>query len=107
LWRRVIFLGLKSEGFISTVTDAKINPLEELISPHVAMTAPIVLAGSIWLPPVEYSRVQQLVARADAVREQELQNLRHLVAFPFRLASARHPGHTGQGLPATKARRIP
>jgi len=67
-------------GVYFTVTTAKVNPLEEVISSHPVMTAPIILGGSMWLPPKEYGRVQELQANSDAVHEQQLQDLRHLVA---------------------------
>jgi hypothetical protein len=54
--------------------------LDKLISPRPVMTHPIILGGSIWLPPMEYGRVQELRVYGDVIHEQQLENLRRLVA---------------------------
>ncbi len=67
-------------GVYFTVTEGKVNPLEQLISSHPVTTAPIILGGSMWLPPKAYGRVQELQANSDAVHEQQLQDLRYVIA---------------------------
>jgi hypothetical protein len=66
-------------GVYFTVTPADVNPLQKLISPHPETTDHILLGGLIWLPPMQYGRVQELRAYSDAVHEQQLDALRNLV----------------------------
>ena len=67
-------------GVYFVVTSANVNPLPNLISPRPVMTAPIVLGGSIWLPAMEYGRVQELHAYSNAIHQQQLDDVRRLVA---------------------------
>ena len=64
-------------GVYFAVTPEGVNPLNQLI----AASAPehIVLTGSIWLPPKQYGRVQQLQAFSEVVHEHQLKELRRLV----------------------------
>ncbi len=71
---------LELSGVYFAVTSANVNPLHKLISPRPVQTDPIMLGGSIWLPLKEYGRVQELHAYSDAVHQQQLDDVRRLVA---------------------------
>jgi hypothetical protein len=70
---------LELGGVYFTVTPAEVYPLRKLISSHPQTTDHVVLGGSIWLPPMEYGRVQEMHAYSDAVHEQQVEDLRQLV----------------------------
>lgn len=71
---------IELSGVYFTVTSANVYPLYKLISPDPVMTDPIILGGSIWLPPMEYGRVQELHAYSEAVHQEQLDDVRRLVA---------------------------
>jgi hypothetical protein len=71
---------LELAGVYFTVTQADVNPLQKLIDSHPQTTDHVILGGSIWLPLIEYGRVQTLVAHSDAVHEQQLEDVRQMVA---------------------------
>jgi hypothetical protein len=70
---------LEIAGVYFTVTPAEVNPLRKLTSSHPQATDQIVLGGSIWLPPMEYGRIQEVHANSDAVHEHQLEALRQSV----------------------------
>ncbi len=75
---------LEMGGVYFAITEEKVIPLEKLVNSHPQTTDHIILGGSIWLPPLEYGRVQELHSHSDAVHEQQLRTLRGLLQ--------KHPG---------------
>ncbi len=67
-------------GVYFAATPANLNPLEGLISSHPQTPVHVLLGGSIWLPPKQYGRVQELHAYSEVVHQQQLDDVRRLVA---------------------------
>src|SRR5260370_10420230 len=64
-------------GVYFTVTPERVNPLNDLI--FASAPEDLILSGSIWLPPLQCGRVQELKAHSDVVHERQLKELRRLV----------------------------
>src|SRR5580658_2248712 len=64
-------------GVFFTITAAEVYPVRKIIRAEAQMTEHPLLGGSIWLPPIEYGRVQEFHAYSDVVHEQQMKDLRH------------------------------